>query len=223
MRYCVRHNFTHVVCFSQVDNYVQVIDPTVSCIEVSLRIHPAGCHLSLPVEFIALDFAAHGAEVVEIVYPVDKTHTLYRLTNFWPGCVTIAKGLLGIAEWVFTPYQFYRWLLENGGEVLTQEKQDALIDTLVGCHLTEEQRKNIFQQLRGSEIMGGDGKAAKQQKQLIEQQRQQLAQAQAEAQKNAAQIDSQNKAQEDLRRRKLLGRTSLIGTTELGVGGEKLG
>jgi hypothetical protein len=149
IKFCMRENYSHVLAFSQIHNFVQVLDPVHSHLDVSLRIHPSGCHLPMPVDFIALDFALHGAEVVKITYPVDRTPTTITFTNLFPGCVTIAKGLLGISEWVFTPWQFHQWLLENGGELLTKEKQDLLLDQLVGCHLTSDERQNIFKYLKG--------------------------------------------------------------------------
>lgn len=144
----MRGNFTHVLAFSKVDNSVVVINPLHSHTSVDLRMHPEGCHLELHPDFIALDFAAHGGTVVKITRDVDQTFTSHAITNFFPGCVTMAKQLLGVAEWVFTPWQFYRWLLENGGELYSPEKQDAIIAQVTGCHPSEVRREQIFQYLR---------------------------------------------------------------------------
>lgn len=147
----MRGNFSHVLAFSQVDNYVVVLDPVHSHLDVSLRIHPHGPEKTLPVDVIALDFALHdNAEIVKIEYPVDKTFTSHAITNHFPGCVTLCKGLLGVAEWVFTPWQFYQWLLENGGEPFTKEKQEALITEMVGRNLSDAEKRNIFRYLERS-------------------------------------------------------------------------
>jgi hypothetical protein len=211
MRWCMRDNYTHVLAFSQVDNYVQVVDPVQCNIEVSIRIHPLGREHFLHADFIALDFMVRGADVVKIVYDVDATPTSHTLPNFFPGCVTIAKGLLGISEWIFTPWQFYQWLLENRGELLTEERLDMLYEAWFGHRLTPDERCNIFRQLRrNSPMVSRHNNAAKQQEQL-------LMQEQQRAQKQANVLAAENKRKSDAAYRQRLGRSSLINTSELGV------
>lgn len=143
----MRGGYTHVISFSQVDQFVQVLDPIHTHLAVSLRIHPEGVAHCLPVEVIALDFAAHGAEIVRITYPVDGVSTSHHLTNWFPGCVTIAKAVLGVADWVFTPGQWRDWLLEHGGEVFGEAAQAEAMDVLFGRTLSPDERRLIFAQL----------------------------------------------------------------------------
>jgi len=211
MEWLMRGNFTHVVAFAQVGNFVQVLDPIASRIEVQLRVHPLGCHQPLPADIVAIDFIAHGAEVVKISYPVDETLTSHDITNFFPGCVTICKGLLGVAEWVFTPWQFYQWLLGNGGEPLDKVRQDRILDQFEGCHLSEAERKNIFAILRKGPVMPKENKAAKEQQKRLKQEEE-------AATKEANKLKTENKRKSDALQRQLLGRTSLIKSgSELGV------
>lgn len=141
--------YQHVVAFSQCDNLVAVIDPRESNTEILMHRHPEGYHLPLSADAIALDCCLRGADVVKIEYAIDKTPAAHSITNFFPGCVTIAKGVLGISDWVFTPWQFYCWLLDHGGIEYTSDKQDAIVETLVGCHLSDLQDVSVFKMLRG--------------------------------------------------------------------------
>lgn len=117
--------------------------------EIMVLSNPQGCHLPFQAELFALDSALRGADVVRIDYAIDKTPTAHAITNFFPGCVTIAKGILGICDWVFTPWQFYCWLLDHGGVEYTKDKQDALTMELVGCHLVDLGDMSVFNKLRG--------------------------------------------------------------------------
>ena len=148
MEFCLRGNYNHVLAFCQSGPVVQVINPLGSHTEVSLRVHPQGIDYHLDAEFIAMDFTYFGADVVKLVWPVDASLTSHSLTNFFPGCVTMAKGLLGISEWVFTPWQFKQWLSENGGELLTEKRLAELETEWFGRELTQQEHANIFRQLR---------------------------------------------------------------------------
>ena len=148
MEWLMRGNFTHVLAFSKVDNFVQVIDPIHSHTEVGLRMHPMGPAHELHPDFIALDFALNGGTVVKITVHIDACHHSHSITNFFPGCVTLCKGLIGLSEWVFTPYQFYGWLLENGGEEYTPEKQDMILQALCGEKWSPDLKDSVFKLAR---------------------------------------------------------------------------
>lgn len=206
----MRGNYTHVAAFSQIGNFVQVIDPIASKIEVQLRVHPLGPEAVLSADIIAIDFIAHGATVIKIDYDVDETLTSHHITNFFPGCVTICKGLLGVAEWVFTPWQFKQWLMDNGGELLDKDKQAQILAADIGRSLSETEQKEVFALLRKGSVMPKKNNAAQQQQQRLSVQEQQ-------AQQDAANLAAENKRKTDANQRALLGRTSLIRTSELGV------
>ncbi len=206
----MKGQFTHVLAFSAIDNHVLVVNPIQSNIEFVLNFNPAGCHLPMPVEVIALDFALHGHEVVKIDYAIDKEPTSHALTNFFPGCVTIAKGILGISDWIFTPWQFHQWLLDHGGELFTKDKQDAVLFERVGCHLSDLEDGNVFKSMRGKWAMSKNNTGTADQ-----QARLQAEEAQANA--DAAATEAKNARQVAMLQNGLLGRTSLIGTSELGV------
>lgn len=220
MNFCIGSGYTHVISFSQVDNCVQVLDPIHTHLAVSLRIHPLGPAHALPVELIALDFAAYGAEVLRITYPTNALSTSHHLTNWVPGCVTVAKALLGVAEWVFTPSQWREWLLENGGEVFDEAQQAEAMDAMFGRALSPDERKRVFAQFaqRRTDTMGGEAKkAAKRQEARMDEQMKMMREERLQRQKEAQKIEQENAQKKDAVRRRSLGRASLIGTSELGV------
>jgi hypothetical protein len=139
----MRGGFVHVLAFAQVDNWVQVIDPVATHVQIELR-RAQDPAVIIPAELIALDFAYHGGTVVRIDFPISRTLTSHHLTNWFPGCVTLAKNLLGVAEWVFTPNQFYHWLLENGGQALSTEDYLEIETLHFGHPLSIAEQEMIF-------------------------------------------------------------------------------
>jgi hypothetical protein len=211
MEFCMRGQYTHVLAFAQSGNVVTVLDPIHSHINVGIRRHPAGWEHVMPVDFIALDFALFGGDVVKITRNVMKAHTSHDATNYFPGCVTMAKGLLGLSDWIFTPWQFYQWLLENGGVEYTQDVMDRALDELVGRELTPAEREEHYEQMRrGRSPMGKKDDAAKEQSKRMREQEQKAA---AEANK----LKAENKRKSDAERRRRMGMSSLIKTSGLGV------
>lgn len=123
----IHDNFTHVLAFAQSGDYaVTIIDPIHSNICVHLHYHPFGMEIPMPASYIAADFHQNGGVVVEYRAKVTKSGTSHHITNFFPGCVTIAKSLIGVAVWAFTPFQFYKYLLGTGGYELTTSECDIL-------------------------------------------------------------------------------------------------
>lgn len=204
----MRGNFSHVLCFSQANNQVVMLDPVQSNMKVLVHNHPHGCHLPLYAEVIALDCSLNGGTVVRITMDVDKTPTSHAITNFFPGCVTIAKGLLGVSAWVFTPWQFYVWLLEHGGVLYDRALQEVVFEELTGCHLSEIQGSNIFRYLGGQTVAKKDASKGT---------RDRLKDEESTAKAEASKLEEENRQRADARRRASLGRSSLITTSELGV------
>lgn len=126
-------DFKHVFCCSQMDNNVIVLDSLASHIECNLYGHPSSRYLPLPVDTFVLNYWLDGYSVVKITYPVTKEPNLHDCTNFYPGCVTFCKGVLGISDWIFTPQHFYEWLLDNGGELLRIEYFDIICKEQYNC------------------------------------------------------------------------------------------
>jgi hypothetical protein len=146
----MRDQFTHVVAFSQIANgcAVQVLNQARHGLDIHVRLNPQGPDQPIPVDFVAVDFVLHGGEVVKITHRKDRTLTSHHITNFFPGCVTLSKQLLGVAEWIFTPKQFHSWLLEHGGEPLTDDKLDQEVERLVGRPVARDEYVNVFRYLK---------------------------------------------------------------------------
>ena len=118
----LKPGFKHVIAFSSTGLDVVVLDPIAKYLDVQVRSNPAGRHLSCPPDYIAADFFLNGAsKVLKIRWKSLHTFTSHNVCNSYPGCVTLMKTLLGVANFVLTPWQFYNWLLENGGEEYTHE------------------------------------------------------------------------------------------------------
>jgi hypothetical protein len=147
VRFVCRGGFHHVRFFSQMDNAVVLLDPVHSGLGVFQFSHPAGPDLPFTADLLALDCTLRGDTVVSITWPVSKESTSHHITNCFPGCVTLAKSVLGIADWVFTPSQFYRWLLENGGEEYTDARCDAIMREVFGRRLSKAEQRNVFARL----------------------------------------------------------------------------
>lgn len=139
-----RGGFRHVRCFSQVDNHVLVVDPSYHRLELHIFSHPRGAGWPLPADLLALDCHARGETLVRITWPSTHDITMHHITNWFPGCVTVAKSVLGIADWVFTPSQFYQWLLSNGGELFTQERRDSVMTRVFGRVLADDELPNVL-------------------------------------------------------------------------------
>jgi len=60
-------------------------------------------------------------KVVKLIYNKRIRSISHTVPNAVPGCVTFAKNLVGSSDWVFTPLQFYNWLIEKGGMDISQE------------------------------------------------------------------------------------------------------
>lgn len=122
--------FEHVICFAQANYDVVVVDPTYRWLEAMIYSNPAGRHLVCPAEYIASDFYLQGGRVVRIKYPSDSSLTSHHFTQYFPGCVTIMKSILGVSPWCWTPFQFYRWLLENGGLEYSSDNIESILNRL---------------------------------------------------------------------------------------------
>lgn len=212
MEWLMKGQYTHVLAFAQSGNVVTVLDPIHSHTNVGIRRHPLGWEHVLPVDFIALDFILFGGDVVKITRKVMKSQTSHDATNYFPGCVTMAKGLLGLSDWVFTPWQFYQWLLENGGVEYTQEVMDRALDELVGRELTAVERIETYEQIvEGRSLMG------KPKKDAGKEQAKRLREQEARANSEAKALKAANARKSDTERRRRMGMSSLIKTSGLGV------
>ena len=116
LRNRLKPGFGHVMALGQQGIYGILYDLCHKGFSNKFLKNPKGEPYVYPVEFMVAALYRDGAKVIRIEWELDARPTLYHITNFFPGCVTFAKQLLGVALWVFTPYQFYQWLLANGGE-----------------------------------------------------------------------------------------------------------
>lgn len=124
----LKPGYKHVLAFSSTNNDVLVIDPIARFVDIQLRSNPMGRNYSCPPDFIAADFFLNGAtKVLKIRWNADHAFTSHDISNCYPGCVTLMKSLLGVAVWVFTPWQFYNWLLDNGAEEYTHEIVSGIV------------------------------------------------------------------------------------------------
>lgn len=203
-----RGNFTHVLAFSAVEGlpFIQVIDPVRSFTDVRILYHPHGSHILLNPDVIALDFSCYGGRVVRLETFVSRRPRSHHLTNWFPGCVTVCKGLIGLADWVFTPWQFYRWLLEHGGVEYDSAHCEALFRGMTGAAFTPA---NLFRMWGVGAMPKHDNAAAQQQQRLKDEEKRANAAAAAQ--------EAENQRVADARRRQLLGQSSLITTSALGV------
>lgn len=82
-----------------------------------------------PVRKVADQWLADGATCV-ISFPIDQRFTGRYVPRGLMTCVSLTKYFLSIDAWyIVNPYQLARYLLRNGGTLLT--KKDAGIDLIV--------------------------------------------------------------------------------------------
>jgi hypothetical protein len=71
--------------------------------------------------------------VVRINYFVTCANRPHDVSRWYASCVNFCKDLLGLSAWqVFTPAQFYKWLLANGGKVYEASDYKRIQETLDG-------------------------------------------------------------------------------------------
>lgn len=112
---------THVMCFTHVgEDRTIIYNPLYSGIVT----HVIDEHA----DFVAAKFKRAGYDkVVKLIYNKQIRNISHSLSNTVPGCVTFAKLLIGSKDWIFTPSQFYHWLLRKGGIEISIEDADAIV------------------------------------------------------------------------------------------------
>jgi hypothetical protein len=120
-------NYGHVFAISQAGPVTTEVNSKHSKLHIDVRYNEDNTPLN--VDMLAIAYKMEGYIVVRWDGYYTKDFTSHHWTNFCAGCVTVCKGLIGIAEPIFTPYQFFRYLVYNGGIVLTQEIVTEYIQT----------------------------------------------------------------------------------------------
>jgi len=94
-----------------------VIDPRTNHVSIDV--------LFMPAEDVANHALEQGAKCV-IKYYVDRRGLPDYVPRGILTCVSMLKAICGIGAWyVWTPQHFARWLLLNGGELITRDKVDG--------------------------------------------------------------------------------------------------
>lgn len=85
-------------------------------------------------DFVAAKLKRGGCEkVVKLIYNKQIRNISHAIPNCVPGCVTFAKILIGSKDWIFTPTQFYNWLMANGAvEFSYDDATNILMEKLLG-------------------------------------------------------------------------------------------
>jgi hypothetical protein len=213
-------DYSHVIPFCQLNEQTVL---TVDWLHGHVDFHARSCPepgLPFVAEWVAWDMHSQGYDVVRIERWIPKVtahNTGGVIANIYPSCVGFARHVLGVSRFILTPKGFYQWLVTNNGHVYDQTDYDRIWSIAVGS-------------------FGGGNKAAKQaneqaEKQLREQRRvnnvqianlnaetDKLKKQRMEAEAEAARIADENERKKKTISARNAGRTSLITTSELGVG-----
>lgn len=110
--------------------------PSLTAKEYTLVIEQWTDHLRADVVFkparaLAMDMLRDGATCV-VAYPVMQSFTnKYRFMGLIT-CVSISKAFTSINSWIiFTPYHLARWMLRNGGELITLPSETQRNDSVI--------------------------------------------------------------------------------------------
>lgn len=104
--------FYHCYCFRDIKPHIYVADPTLSHINSSIYAYDS-----------AKDWAKDlvkdkNTTVVCYRSYLDFNNRINHIGNIWPSCVSVVKMFLGIKSYSYTPYALYKWLLNNGGQIV---------------------------------------------------------------------------------------------------------
>lgn len=106
----LRRGFRHCYCLRQIGEYVYYANPTTSNIDSKII-------TGMPIEDYI--FQEHGDNIVlKFKYPFDFNNRMFSIWNMLPTCVNVVKLFLGLKLKAQTPYQLYRQLRREGGEIL---------------------------------------------------------------------------------------------------------
>lgn len=215
MRWLTRRAFTHVLAFCQLDEErVLVQDWLRGKLDMHTWKHPQGGPYY--VEWTAFDLAAQGYVIVRLTRFVSARNPGHDVSNCYSSCVMFCKRLLGIRGWIWTPQQLYRWLLVNDGHLYRQADFDRIRITVMGsfgggnkgaAQANSQAKKQLAEQRRVNDVQIANlnAETAK------------LAKQRADAEAEATRLKDENERKKKLISARSGGRSSLIGTSEMGV------
>lgn len=117
-----RHCFIIIPRYNQTaglraGRYSVIVDPRTNHISVDV--------LFMPPDRVVDHMLKEGAKCV-IKYEVDRRGLPAYVPRGILTCVSALKAICGISAWyVWTPSHFARWLLRNGGELITKENENV--------------------------------------------------------------------------------------------------
>lgn len=113
-------DFWHVFLFAQSGQFIQLVETYNGNVDITIIADEDDPRKLVPAEGLALLYVEAGYHVVRIKLE-SNLKGFKLLGNLVPSCVSVVKVVIGLANFVVTPYGLYKWLVENGGEIITSQ------------------------------------------------------------------------------------------------------